>query len=272
MKPMKLVVILVAYYPDRESLVLWSKALQQGVPLRIWDNTPGGCRYKDEFTTLAFMGTGDNLGLGPALQRLLNALRLEGHWDKALYWDQDACWTFASYQWAIALHETLPDDLGCGNKILVGIQGGKVPDSSSSRLVPVRILMTNGMVVPLTESEVLLSSYRPFRMECVDYQLCYKANLIGWVLYAAFGCPDLEHDPTQPSLVWSNGARNFHKRIYPEGRSRQFLLNLAALSLHAASRLKFIYFGVFLRNLLTHLAYRTWFDVVWCLRPSGRQT
>lgn len=272
MNPMNLVVVLIAYYPDRDALKAWSEAAQRGVPLRIWDNTPGGCQVQDEFPSLEFLGTGHNLGVGPALKRLLNELQEQGLWDKALYLDQDAEWTITTYQWAAALHDSLLIDLEKDNNALVGLCGGCRSDGNQKALAPVRIMMTNGMIFPIKETAALLNTYNPFFMECVDYQVCYRAKLRGWALFVAQGCPDLKHDPTRPSIAWSNGIRTFHKRIYPSGRGRRFLLNLAVLALHAFSRLNFPYLWVFLRNILTHVAYRTWFDAVWYLRASGRQT
>lgn len=267
-----LINIIIAYYPEREALSGWALAVQQGAPLRIWDNTPGGCRFKDEFPALVFQGKGVNLGVGPALRLLLNDLLEEGLWDKALYWDQDAQWTYATYQWALALHRKFDNDLSANNKILLSLQAGANGETFPPGLVPTRLMMNNGMVLPVGQGVSLLSSFTPYFMECTDYQICYRASLQNWTLMTAYGCPELKHDPTQPSLVWSNGSKTYRKRIYPKGRSPQFLLNLAALALNALTRRNLPYLRIFLRNILTHIAYRTWFNALWYLRPSGRRT
>ncbi len=271
MNKVNLVVVIIAYYPEREALLGWSKAVKQGAPVRIWDNTPGGCLFKDEFPTLEFLGTGVNLGVGPALQNLLTYLQHEGLWDKALYWDQDAQWTFESYQWALTLHSQYSAELYSYNNIILGLQSRKASESISPRLSSIRIMMTNGMVFPIQHSVDLLNSFTPYFLECVDYQICYRASLHGWALVTAYGCPGLKHDPTLPSLVWSSGSKFYRKRIYPLGRSQQFLLNLTALAFAALTRRNLPYLRIFLRNILTHIAYRTWFNALWYLRPSGRQ-
>ena len=268
----ELINLIIAYYPEREALIGWSKAVQQGVPLRIWDNTPGGCKFKEDFPDLIFLSKGVNLGVGPALRELLNELHQEGLWDKALYWDQDAQWTYQTYQWALALHRKFPAELDSNNKILLNLRAEVSGGNFTPGLVPTRLMMNNGMVLPVRQGMDLLSSFTPYFMECADYQICYRANLQGWKLMTAYGCPELQHDPTRPSLVWSKGSRTYHKRIYPKGRSSQFLLNLGALALDALRRRNIPYLRIFLRNILTHLAYRAWFNGLWYLRPSGRRT
>ena len=267
-----LINIIIAYYPEREALLVWSKAVQQGAPLRIWDNTPGGCRFKDEFPSLMFKGNGVNLGVGPALRLLLNDLLEEGLWDKALYWDQDAQWTYATYQWALALHQKFDAALNSHNKTLLSLQAGKAGEKVPLQPVPTRLMMNNGMVLPVLQGMNLLRSFTPYFMECTDYQLCYKASLHGWTLVTAYGCPELKHDPTEPSLAWSMGSKIYRQRIYPKGRSSQFLRNLAALALNALIRRNLPYLRIFLRNILTHILYRAWFNALWYLRPSGRRT
>ena len=210
-----LINIIIAYYPEREALSRWALAVQEGAPVRIWDNTPGGCRFKDEFPSLVFLGNGVNLGVGPALRLLLNGLLEEGLWDKALYWDQDAQWTYATYQWALALHQKFDNELNANNKTLLSLQAGKAGETYPLELVPTRLMMNNGMVWPVRQGAALLRSFTPYFMECTDYQICYRASLQGWTLVTAYDVPSpawfgpTDPRPTAKGSTPRAGVHNF---------------------------------------------------------------
>jgi len=261
-------IIMVAYSPNTSMLSSWSEAVRQGVPLRIWDNTPQGFGGWMDYPNLVVYSSGSNIGLGPAIKCLLTKLQAESQWVNALYFDQDADWSALTYRWVVEVMKKNSMGLGSKSPQLIGIRGGPHPTNP----VKVRTMFTNGMIFPVGPVLKLMNRYQPYFLECVDYQLCYKANLSGWSLFQIDGCPELFHDASRPFLELKIGSNIYRKRIYPPGRSRRFLLNLGALSMEALFRFDFNYLWVFLRNVLTHLAYRTWFDALWYLRPSVRQT
>lgn len=263
----KVVIILVAYEPDRAMLRNWSEAVSQGVPLRIWDNTPHAFDGWKDFPNLNVDSAGHNMGLGPAIKCLLTKLHAEKHGDTALYFDQDADWSVDTYQWVMAKNQVSLWNQEADTHRLVGLRGGKQP----ANLIGARTMFTNGMMLPVGPTLELMNRYDPYFLECVDYQLCYKAKVSGWHLFRLDGCPHLFHDAVNPYMEIKIGAKFYRKRIYPRSRNHRFLLNLLALAFETILRFDFVYLWVFLRNVLTHVTYRTWFNAIWHLRPSVRQ-
>lgn len=106
---MKLLGIVITYYPDKDTEANISSYLEKLDTLIIWENTPlrDQSRYKITFpegkTRIVYMGCGDNVGIGEALNKAAQ-YGIENHFSHLLTMDQDSSFgegVFSQYKESI---------------------------------------------------------------------------------------------------------------------------------------------------------------------------
>lgn len=217
-------------------------------PVWIFDNTPNGKLYLESSEMVRVFRTGNNEGLGYAMNFLLTVVNKFGI-DCALYFDQDTQYSAVSIEWisewmvknaallnAFPLLNFLPDNRRINTELACQIVN------------PVKLLINSGSLYYLPKLKNLGFHNKNWFLECVDFEFCFRLAQRGYGIAHVTGCPDLDHLSEQPT-----GDKH---RLYPMKRSFFFILKLLQLSFRALVFGPREYSWIFARNVITHVIHQ----------------
>lgn len=248
---------IVTYYPNEDIYTRIKDYLEFGNTIYVWDNTPNGDTifHNHKENNLVILGTGINVGIGFALNKLLNQIHSDG-FRLALYFDQDTLFTVKSLQWiqnwSSHNEATIKDTAVLNFK----------PNISENEIEQFE-LRTVYLVISscsLFNLEIIrkIGWHNPkLFLECVDYELCARAHFSHFKISLVSGCPGLDHDKLQPNNSVSILNRKFKYRQYSINRNFSFTYNLLKLSLQSLFKGYLMLSWCFLRNVITHLLSQT---------------
>jgi rhamnosyltransferase len=212
---------------------------QSDLPVWVFDNSPG--QHESTYNATKVLTKEHNVGLGPALYRLLSEAHQKG-FDYLWYLDQDTVITELSIQ-------------AVKNAVEAGFSDKQVlawaSNQPSSKVIPLAI--SSGSLFHLPSAKELGFHNPEYFVEGVDYEFCLRAAIKGYNLIS-FHCPGLDHEVEQPQHLGHGKWR----RRYPLSRTMAFEWVLFKLALKAlfAGKAQFSY--LFLRNMATHAVSQLW--------------
>lgn len=243
----------VTYYPDRGVLDRIDFALESGFSVFVFDNTPGGSEvFKNEGQENFFlMGSGENVGLGMALHRMMQAIAENG-FSSVFYFDQDTLFTMATMEWLKQWLRGNDTSLNAGVAVWNFTNSSDILSPETAVNQKGYLLVSSGSLFQL---EVLkkLGWHNPrYFLECIDYELCARALYAGFALVDVGGCVGMDHLSLQPVDMLQLLGRKFTYRLYSLGRTWSFVWGLFVLGIRSFLRGQWIFGLKCLRNIATH--------------------
>ena len=249
-----LAISFVTYYPDRGVLDRIGLALESGFSVFVFDNTPGGSElFKNRVHENVFlMGSGENVGLGMALHRMMQAIAESG-FSSVFYFDQDTLFTKATMDWFRQWLQVNETSLNAGVAIWNFTNSREILSPDTAVTQKGYLLVSSGSLFQL---EVLkkLGWHNPnYFLECIDYELCARALYAGFALVEVGGCVGMDHVSLQPVDTLQLMGRKFTYRLYSLGRTWSFVWGLFVLGIRSFLRGQWIFGIKCLRNIATHV-------------------
>jgi rhamnosyltransferase len=180
---MKLLGIVITYYPDISDLIMnINKFIKNVDTLIIWQNTPLEDRenyqinldFFDEKVLL--MGDDKNMGIAYALNQA-NAMMMDtsNNFSYLLIMDQDS--TLVNFDDYYREVKRLPK-----NAIYSPIINNELQFLEES-LVQVKTCITSGAILPVTVLKAIGQFNEDYSVDCVDYDFCFKATNKGMKIF-----------------------------------------------------------------------------------------
>lgn len=179
---MKLAAIVVTYYPDlNETILFIDKYLNSVDHLIIWQNTPAkdSSNYKIEITgydnRITFMGTGNNEGIGYALNRAIE-WSIENNFTHLLTMDQDSCFDKNEF---IAFRKFVNDSNKNDIVIFSPVLPGMLIDSKSE-IMDVKFSITSGSILNLFLTKKIGLFREDFFIDAIDTEYSIRSLSMGY--------------------------------------------------------------------------------------------
>lgn len=240
-------ICIVSYYPSDDCLHRIHQ-LGENWPVWIFDNTPSGHRGLESTEMVRVFRTGNNEGLGYAMNFLLTEVNQFGY-NCALYFDQDTQYSGVSIVWIsnwMDKHAESMIDFPLLNFLPINRRIGT--ELAHPAVIPVKLLINSGSLFNLSKLKNLGFHNKNWFLECIDYEYCLRVAQHGYGIAHVSGCPDLDHLCEQPG-----GDKH---RLYPMKRSFSFMLRLLQLSSRALVLGPREYGWIFARNVFTHVFHQ----------------
>ncbi|MBO4231057.1 MAG: hypothetical protein J5886_05210 [Bacteroidales bacterium] len=176
---MKVLAVIVTYYPDLELLKRNIEAMVGHVDhILLWENTPSpdNIRYRlPDMDKLEYYGVGENVGISRALNLARGRLPREGY-DAILTMDQDSVWENLGLFMEKVSSPEAP----------FGLYGPAVyTPALEADFTPSDTLITSGMLVPKEVFERIGGYEEMFFVDGIDLDFCYraaKAGIHSWIV------------------------------------------------------------------------------------------
>lgn len=185
MHTMKILAIIVTYYPSKRLLVKNVRSFVDNVDkLLIWENTPQETKYSyrfiEESEKIQYCGENENKGISYALNFAWQYAKRNGY-DYLLTMDQDSYWAF------------FDDFLYSVKKFVAGGELGIWAPCHSPVYVEDEYLLsdhviTSGTLVPISILDVVGGYNTDFFVDGIDVDLCYRASEAGYKSYYVNNC------------------------------------------------------------------------------------
>lgn len=177
---MKILAVIISYYPDEELLKKNIKNIINDVDnIIIWENTPSPSNKEYRFyedKKIKYIGEGKNLGISYGLNYAWRFAK-EHNYDYILTMDQDTIWhNFHGF-----IHATVEND---NAPLGIYSPSDKEPDSNSEFL-KVNFAITSGMLLSLDIVEAIGGWCNKFKVDGIDNELCCNAISKGINIYIA---------------------------------------------------------------------------------------
>ena len=180
---MKLLGIVILYYPDDAVVKNIATYLAQLDELMLWDNTPATDRRELDLDSLGdgrgkiiLDGCGENLGIGSALNKAVAYARANG-FTHLLTLDQDSCFggrNFESYLRAIRSYGEDKAAIFSTNYFIKSQQTTMYPPTDS--VDEVYSAMTSGSIYPVSLFDTLGDFMESLFVWGVDCEFCWRAK------------------------------------------------------------------------------------------------
>lgn len=176
---MKLLAIVVLYYPDENAFLNIGKYINDVDHLMIWDNTPeigslskiktSVCAlYPPRCSKVHFVSTGKNEGLSYAYNRGIEYAKANG-FTHMMTMDQDSEWVnFDKYKQFCEKLFFIND---------LSILGPQINDCSHDISYKISHMVINsGAIIPIEVYNIIGKYCERFLIDCVDEEYCYRAK------------------------------------------------------------------------------------------------
>ena len=246
-------IFFVTYYPDRGVLERIGLALESGFSVFVFDNTPGGAEVFKNYVqeNLLLMGSGENVGLGMALHRMMQDIAEKG-FSSVFYFDQDTLFTKATMDWLKQWLRGNDTSLNAGVAIWNFTNSRKSLSPETAVNQKGYLLVSSGSLFQLEVLKTLGWHNPNYFLECIDYELCARALYAGFALVEVGGCVGMDHVSLQPVDTLQLLDRKFTYRLYSLGRTWSFVWGLFVLGIRSFLRGQWIFGLKCLRNIATH--------------------
>lgn len=171
---MKILAIIVTYYPDKGKLINNINSFKDNVDkILIWENTPKNesdlYRYIED-DKIEYCGPRENVGIPKALNYAWYYAN-KNSYDYVLTMDQDSLWVdFNQY-----LNSTIR------SKQVNNVIWGPNPEQDNHKrgIVERSFIITSGMIASTNILNLIGGWPETFKVDCVDIDFCYNAKLYG---------------------------------------------------------------------------------------------
>jgi len=246
----KLVVGIVTYNPDIQTLQRIKMLLDNGFDFLVVDNTPG-----DDFWPMQLRSRvirdGKNWGLGFGLKKL-GEWAVNQKYTHLLYFDQDVIFTVDSLAWICRWygHHQPKESVGL---IWFNYQNKGLISPEFSEPYTINLAISAGSFINLKALDAIGGHTDRWFLEGIDYDFCFRLVQNEYHLLGVDHCPGIDYLANQPGVIRIDNMGNSHLlRIQPMKRLWNFwsvLLDLTWRALWDGPR-KYAY--IFSRNILTY--------------------
>lgn len=179
---MKILAIIVTYYPDRELLSENIKAILEKTDtlILLWDNTPQSnnsivADFTDGIRVIS-CGSGENVGLPIAFNYAWHYANEHG-FDYIMTMDQDSVWhDLSDFLNVVSANPVL-------SKSIVGPYNAEPKSGKTPLLLEQKQLITSGMLIPLDVVNACNGWPLTFKIDNVDFDFCYNCRYHGFKIF-----------------------------------------------------------------------------------------
>ena len=190
---------LVLFHPEDSLLKRFKLITDLGVPLYIFDNSPG----QDEITrdikknpSVHYMTAGKNLGIGYSLLTICATAHAHGH-KQILYLDQDTSISSRSLTFISSYIDKLPAEV----KESYAALNFKSKISSDISIIDVPLVINSGSLFNLAVLKRIGWHSQDYFVDGVDYEFCVRASRSGHKVGIVYNTPDFDHVSEQPDQL-----------------------------------------------------------------------
>ena len=257
---LKLIVGIVTYNPDNQTLQRIKMLLDNGIDFVVVDNTPG-----DDFWPMPLRSRvirdGRNWGLGLGLKKL-GEWAVNEKYTHLLYFDQDVIFTVDSLVWIdqwYGYHQP-KESVGL---VWFNYQNKGVRSPEFSVPYTIKLAISAGSFINLKALDAIGGHTDRWFLEGIDYDFCFRLVQHGYHLLGVDHCPGIDYLANQPGIIRIDNMGNSHLlRIQPMKRLWNFWSALLDLTWRALWEGPRDYAYIFSRNIFTY-AYDQLNSIFW---------
>lgn len=249
----------VLYKPEIDFVYRVKLLKDLGYRVYIFDNSPEetlGNNSLKILNDLNYYTCGTNLGLGVGITCICYKANLDNY-ESLLFFDQDTKFTSETLEFISSFYIQNQEEFD----LYAALQfSNKFKDSFNSKnkfeIEKKKLLISSGCLFNLKNLKAINWHNISYFVDGVDYELCLRAHINGYLLGEISKTPGFDHITGQADTLYIIFGHKLYLRAYNPTRLKDIFLSYVRLLIMSVWNKKITYIFVFLKSILIFIFYQ----------------